>query len=153
MGRYGPLPHRGSSESKRGRNTFYRKGPARDAVAVAPPDDVKRDPAALAFWEAHAPALVAAKRLRPEHAHTFAVVCHVAAECQALAARVAAELLPRARHRRLGRRPEAQHAAVRRLVDEVRECGVRERAGPDVGQLGGRTRQHHDRAEIGRAHV
>jgi phage terminase small subunit len=91
MGRHGPLPRRGSSESKRGRNTFYRKGPARPAGAVEPPDDVARDPVALAFWHAHAPALVAARRLRPEHAATFAVVCHVAAECQALAARVAAE--------------------------------------------------------------
>lgn len=91
MGRHGPLPRPGSTETKRGRNTFHRKGPAGPAVVVEPPDDVKRDAAALAFWEEHAPHLVAAKRLRPEHARTFAVVCHVAAECQALAARVAAE--------------------------------------------------------------
>lgn len=91
MGTHGPLPRRGSSESKRGRNTYFRKGPARDAVAVEPPDDVRADPAAFDFWHRHAPALVAAKRLRPEHAATFGVVCHVWAECQALAARVAAE--------------------------------------------------------------
>ena len=91
MGRHGPLPQRGSSESKRGRNTYFRKGPARDVVAVEPPDDVKRDAAALAFWQEHVPLLVAAKRLRPEHAATFAVVCHVAAEVRALADRVAAE--------------------------------------------------------------
>jgi P27 family predicted phage terminase small subunit len=91
MGRHGPLPKRDSSESKRGRNTLYRKGPARDVVAVEPPDDVKRDAVALAFWREHAPLLVAAKRLRPEHAATFAVVCHVAAEVRALAERVAAE--------------------------------------------------------------
>lgn len=91
MGVHGPLPRRGSSESKRGRNTYFRKGPKRPDVAVEPPDDVVREPAALAFWNAHAPALVAAKRLRPEHAATFGVVCHVAAECKALAARLAAE--------------------------------------------------------------
>lgn len=91
MGLHGPLPREGSTETARGRNTFHRKGPARDAVAVEPPADVAGDPAALAFWEAHAPALVANKRLRPEHAATFGVVCSVWAECQSLAARVAAE--------------------------------------------------------------
>lgn len=91
MGRFGPLPRRHSTETERGRNTYFRAATTRDAVPVDPPDDVKRDPAALAFWDAHAPALVAAGRLRPEHAETFGVVCHVAAECRALADRVAAE--------------------------------------------------------------
>lgn len=91
MGTHGPLPRRDSTESKRGRNTMYRKRPAGPAGTVEPPDDVKRDPVALAFWHAHAPALVAAKRLRPEHATTFGVVCSVAAEVRALADRVAAE--------------------------------------------------------------
>lgn len=91
MGLHGPLPKPGSTESQRGRNTLRRKGPPRADVAVPPPAGVARDPAALAFWEAHVPALVAAKRLRPEHAATFAVVCHVASECESLAARVAAE--------------------------------------------------------------
>jgi phage terminase small subunit len=91
MGRFGPLPRRDSTETARGRNTYFSAATGRDAVPVDPPDDVKRDPAALAFWDAHAPALVAAGRLRPEHASTFGVVCHVAAECRALAARVAAE--------------------------------------------------------------
>jgi phage terminase small subunit len=91
MGTRGPVPRRDSKNSRMRRNTAYRVGPARDAGAVEPPDDVRRDRVALAFWHAHAPALVAAKRLRPEHAATFAVVCHVAAECQALAERVAAE--------------------------------------------------------------
>lgn len=91
MGRHGPLPKPGSTESQRGRNTLHRKGPQRAEVAVLPPATVACDPAALAFWKAHVPTLVAAKRLRPEHAATFAVVCHVASECEALAARVAAE--------------------------------------------------------------
>jgi phage terminase small subunit len=91
MGVHGPLPRRDSTETRRGRNTFHRKGADRPAVTVEPPVDVTRDAAALRFWQEHVPHLVAAKRLRPEHARTFAVVCHVAAECEALAARVAAE--------------------------------------------------------------
>jgi P27 family predicted phage terminase small subunit len=91
MGRHGPLPRRDSSESKRGRNTYFRKGATPPAGTVEPPDDVKRDSAAFAFWQEHVPPLVAAKRLRPEHAAVFAVVCHVAAEVRSLAERVAAE--------------------------------------------------------------
>ena len=91
MGLHGPLPRPGSGESRRGRNTLYRKGQARTAGNVVPPADVASNPTALAFWHAHVPALVASKRLRPEHAATFGVVCSVWAECQALAARVAAE--------------------------------------------------------------
>jgi phage terminase small subunit len=116
MGAHGPIPRRDSSETRRGRNTFHRKGADRPADAVAVPDDVRCDPAAMAFWAAHAPALVAAKRLRPEHAATFAVVCHVAAEVKALAARVAAEGLVVSTGRSVKANP-----AVRMLRDARRD--------------------------------
>ena len=91
MGKRGPLPRADSTETARGRNTFARKGRARQGSDVSPPDFVAADPAALAFWKSHAPLLVAAKRLRPEHAETFGLLCVLASECRALAAQVAAE--------------------------------------------------------------
>lgn len=91
MGTRGPLPRRDSKNSRMGRNTLYRIRPAAPVCNVAPPDNVARDPAALRFWQEHAPQLIAAKRLRPEHAVTFGVVCQLAADCQALAERITAE--------------------------------------------------------------
>jgi phage terminase small subunit len=70
---------------------MHRKGPAHDTGTVSPPDFIVGDAVALAFWNEHTPQLVAGKRLRPEHAATFGVVCQVASECQALAERVARE--------------------------------------------------------------
>lgn len=89
MGRRGPIPKPGSSESKRGRNTRYAK--ARPSSG-----DVRRpawlvDENAVAFWDEHAARLVDAHRLRPEHADTFATLCELAGDCRRLAARVATE--------------------------------------------------------------
>jgi phage terminase small subunit len=91
MGSRGPVARPDSSESRRGRNTRFRKGAAPEPAAVKPPVFVKSNPAALAFWREHAPALIASRRLRPEHAVTFGTLAEMAAECRALAERVAAE--------------------------------------------------------------
>lgn len=91
MGSRGPIARPDSSESRRGRNTRYRKAPAPKPVGVAPPAFVAANPVALAFWNEHAPTLTEAKRLRPEHAATFGVVCEMFAECRSLAERVKAE--------------------------------------------------------------
>ena len=91
MGTRGPIPEPDSGATKRGRNTATRKGPARGAATVGPPAFIHGNAAAMQFWQEHAPPLVAAKRLRPEHAATFGIVCELAAECRALVERVAAE--------------------------------------------------------------
>jgi len=93
MGSRGPLPRPGSSESKRRRNTLYRKpgaSPAK-ASAIAPPDFVKGDAVALRFWNEHALPLAQAGRLKPEQSHTFGLVCEMASECRRLTAAVSAE--------------------------------------------------------------
>lgn len=91
MGTRGPLPRRDSKNLRMGQNTLYRPRPAAPVCDVAAPDNVARDPATLRFWREHAPQLIAAKRLRPEHAVTFGVVCQLAADCQPLAERITAE--------------------------------------------------------------
>lgn len=92
MGTRGPLPNPGSSETRRGRNTLYRK-PAGSPVKqqVKPPEFVRMKPAALAFWRQHAPALIAAKRLQPLQAETFGILCEMAADVRMLSDAVAAE--------------------------------------------------------------
>lgn len=85
MGRRGPIPRPDSSETARGRNTFARKGPKPEpAVGVKPPQSVRDRPAALRFWNLHAPTLVADCRLRHEHAETFGLVCRLFADVEQL---------------------------------------------------------------------
>lgn len=93
MGSRGPVPNPHSSESRRGRNTMYRRpaGSAAKQKPVEPPDFVKEKPAALAFWSQHAPALAAAKRLQPLQAETFGVLCEMFADLRLLTAAVASE--------------------------------------------------------------
>jgi len=94
MGTRGPIPDPSSSESRRRRNTLYRKpSGTTDAPVpgVEPPGFVRTNPAALAFWKKHAPALVAAKRLQPLQADCFGVVCEMAADVRMLSEVVAAE--------------------------------------------------------------
>ena len=92
MGSRGPLPDPNSSESKRGRNTL-RRSPARDAEPAGPtiPAFIQGNPMAMEFWDRHAPALVAARRLTGLQADTFAVVCEQFAEVRQLTAAVQAE--------------------------------------------------------------
>lgn len=91
MGSRGPLPQPGSSESARGRNTLRRKGPARRAKPVQMPPAVKACAPAAAFWKLHAATLIASRRLRPELAHTFGLLCLLAADCDRYAASLAEE--------------------------------------------------------------
>ena len=95
MGSRGPLPDPSSSETRRGRNTMYRKtsnaAGSTKLPRVEPPGFIKSKPAALAFWKKHAPALIAAKRLQPLQADCFAIICEQAAEVRLLSDAVAAE--------------------------------------------------------------
>ena len=92
MGSRGPAPKPGSSESKRRRNTMYRKAPAvPPASGVSMPGNVKAVPAAAAFWDRVAPALVADGRLVPEQADSLAILCRLHAEVLQLENLVAAE--------------------------------------------------------------
>lgn len=94
MGRRGPIADPNSERSKTGRNTRTRKNPK--AVAAEPgqvsmPATISGDPKAAGYWDAHAPLLIAAGRLRPELAATFAILCQLHADCVTLADQVAAE--------------------------------------------------------------
>ena len=87
MGSRGPLPDPNSSETRRGRNTMYRKTSTERGSTgspkqgrVEPPDFIKSKPAALAFWMKHAPALIAAKRLQPASPWGCHRATHVAAQ-------------------------------------------------------------------------
>ena len=92
MGSRGPAPRPGSSESKRGRNTMYRKTPAVvPAGGVAVPANVAAIPTAAAFWDRVAPTLIADGRLLPEQADSFAILCRLHAEVRQLEDLVVAE--------------------------------------------------------------
>jgi phage terminase small subunit len=87
MGSRGPLPTPWSTETARGRNTFRADEPPE--VDVAPPDWLAGP--ALEYWHATAPSLVTSGRLRACMATTFAVLCELAADCEALSHDVSAE--------------------------------------------------------------
>lgn len=128
MGSRGPLPDPSSSESRRGRNTLHRR--QQDALPAArqvePPDFIRGKPAALAFWEKHAPALIAAKRLQPLQADCFAIVCEQAAEVRLLSDAVAAEglLIETARGPRANPRVRLLRDARRDLLAAARGFGL-----------------------------
>jgi P27 family predicted phage terminase small subunit len=87
MGSRGPLPVAWSSETARGRNTFV-PAPAPEAN-VSPPAWLDED--ALRFWDATAPTLIAAGRLRSSMGTAFAILCELAADCARLSTEVAEE--------------------------------------------------------------
>lgn len=92
MGSRGPIPQADSSETKRRRNTKYRKTPAPAAPAgLVVPDHVATVPAALDFWTRNAPQLVADGRLTSDRVDAFAILCHLHADVLELAAQVRAE--------------------------------------------------------------
>ncbi len=93
MGTRGPLPKPGSSESIRGRNTLHRKTKTPKPSAVTMPATVKADRAAAAWWKANAPALIKARRLRPELGEAFGMMCILKSEMDAAAAKLAQEKL------------------------------------------------------------
>lgn len=91
MGRRGPIPQPGSTESKRRRNTMYRKTDTPPAGQVAQPDSVTARPTAAAFWNRHAEQLASDGRLREDQAETFAILCHLYADCEQFLEQLAAE--------------------------------------------------------------
>jgi len=90
MGRRGPLPDPTSLRSADGRNTL-RKAASSEVESVTPPGHVTARPAALAFWEAHAPTLAAEGRLRQIHAELLGQLCHLHADIRTLSAQIDAE--------------------------------------------------------------
>jgi P27 family predicted phage terminase small subunit len=95
MGSRGPIPKADSHDSKRGRNTRYRKdagGKTKDEAAkVQPPGYLRGNKAALEFWKRHAPDLIEAKRLQPVHADLFGTICEMAADVRRLTDAVSLE--------------------------------------------------------------
>ena len=90
MGRRGPIPKRDSKRSADGRNTLHRKTASPAPEGVDPPATVQQDSAALDFWNRHADALVEARRLRPEQAEVFGMLCHLHSDILVLMATVQA---------------------------------------------------------------
>ena len=91
MGTRGPLPKPGSSESLRGRNTLRRKTKTPKPSAVTMPATVKADRVAAAWWKTNAPALIKARRLRPELGEAFGLMCLLKSEMDSAAALLATE--------------------------------------------------------------
>ena len=91
MGTRGPIPRADSHDSKRGRNTRYRKPAADKGDKVKPPAYLAKNKPALAFWKQHAPDLIAAKRLQPLQAELFGTICEMAADVRRLTQAVASE--------------------------------------------------------------
>jgi len=90
MGRRGPAPRPDSEATANGINTYHRKTPLPDVNpdSIKMPSTMKRDTIARNFWNDHAGMLITAKRLRPESAATFGLLCVLYADVQRLAARV-----------------------------------------------------------------
>lgn len=79
-----------SSETARGRNTFFATAPtASPDPDVPPPDWLTGN--ALDHWHRTAPPLIASGRLRSTTSETFGVLCQLATDCVRLAAEVDAE--------------------------------------------------------------
>lgn len=93
MGRRGPIPDPSSERSKTGRNTRARKGPAPapPVGGIPAPAAVAARPDAAAFWDAHAPALIADGRLRPDQAELFGLLCKLHADQLELAEQLSRE--------------------------------------------------------------
>ena len=88
MGKRGPLPRPDSGETKLGRNTYHRTTPAPpvDPSTIRLPATVALDPIAARFWSDHVQTLIDNKRIRPESAETFGLLCILYADEQRLRA-------------------------------------------------------------------
>lgn len=128
MGSRGPIPNPNSSESRRGRNTLHRKKAGTDGgpPRVEPPEFILANARAMAFWQKHAPSLIAAKRLQPLQADCFAIVCEQAAEVRQLSEAVAAEglLIETARGPRANPKVRLLRDARRDLLAAARGFGL-----------------------------
>ena len=102
MARFGKIPRPDSIETARGGNTYHRKPPIvrkGKAPRVTPPADILKVPAAVAFWHEHAGVLTETGRLKPGMEATFAMLCHVHADCVRLRDQLDSEgsIIPSAR--------------------------------------------------------
>ena len=86
MGRKGPLPRPDSIPTKQGKNTYHRATPSTsfDPAAIRLPATVACDAIAARFWSDHIQILIENKRIRPESAETFGLMCILYAEGQRL---------------------------------------------------------------------
>ena len=91
MGSRGPAPKPSSERSAIGRNTLRRKVRAPKPTAVPVPETVKADKVAARYWKAHAPALITARRLRPDLAEAFGLCCLLKSEMDSMAAELATQ--------------------------------------------------------------
>ncbi len=91
MGSRGPAPKPSSERSAIGRNTLRRKVRAPKPTPVAMPASVKADKVAAGYWKAHAPALITARRLRPDLAEAFGLCCLLKSEMDAMAVELATQ--------------------------------------------------------------
>lgn len=91
MGSRGPAPKPSSERSAIGRNTFRRKVRAPKPTAVPMPATVKANQIAASYWKSHAPALITARRLRPDLAEAFGLCCLLKSEMDLMAAELATQ--------------------------------------------------------------
>lgn len=70
--RRGPLPTTGSKRHKAGK---YKKNYGKNDGRVLPPELVRKDPVAYAFWKKHASTLVADGRLTGSQVDSFGMLC------------------------------------------------------------------------------
>lgn len=91
MGRRGPLPDPTSERTATGRNTSAAKRSSTPRETVVPPGHVSARPAALAFWDMHAPTLADEGRLRQIHAEAFGQLCHIHADIRQLSETISQE--------------------------------------------------------------
>ena len=92
MARRGPPPRPDSKPTRYGYNS-YRKTTATvvPGEPVEMPASIAADPAAVDFWNRHAPDLVQAGRLEQRSAEAFALACKFHSDCVRLEARLATE--------------------------------------------------------------
>ena len=91
MGKRGPAPRPDSKNTAIGRNTYHRKTaplPEVEPGSIPVPSNIKRDTIAHRFWRDHAEMLIGFKRLRPESAVTFGLLCTLYADTERLRAKV-----------------------------------------------------------------
>ena len=91
MGSRGPAPKPSSERSAIGRNTLRRKVRAPKPIAVPMPSTVKADKVAAGYWKAHAPAMITARRLRPDLSEAFGLCCLLKSEMDSMAAELATQ--------------------------------------------------------------
>ena len=78
MGKRGPKPSPGSVRWMRGE--YRGEQPRYDTSGMVPPEQIQQRPAAMKFWEDHAPALIEDGRLNPLNVANFVMLCQYRAD-------------------------------------------------------------------------